>query len=178
MVTLFDTKLYDEIEETVVQLRKAPTNSVLFVLLASIFLLAGASANHIRFHHPVYSQDPPPAPSVENDDLLDDDLLDDPLETVNPSENSPERQTVVDHSREEHEKIFANNDFPSANKCAKCHPNQYREWSVSQHAYSQLSPLMVSLQLALNKGTSSTTGDYCVRCHSPVGSDIGEPASL
>ena len=178
MVTLFDTKLYDEIEETVVQLRKAPTNSVLFVLLASIFLLAGASANHIRFHHPVYSQDPPPAPSVENDDLLDDDLLDDPLETVKPSENSPERQTVVDHSREEHEKIFANNDFPSANKCAKCHPNQYREWSVSQHAYSQLSPLMVSLQLALNKGTSSTTGDYCVRCHSPVGSDIGEPASL
>ncbi|HIK83076.1 MAG: multiheme c-type cytochrome, partial [bacterium] len=169
MVTLFDTKLHDEIEETVVLIPKAPTTSVLFVLLASIFLLAGASANHIRFHHPVYSQDPPPAPSAENDDLLEDDLLgddllDDLLETVKPSENSPDRQTVVDHSREEHEKIFANNDFPSANKCAKCHPKQYREWSVSQHAYSQLSPLMVSLQLALNKGTSSTTGDYCVRC--------------
>ncbi|MBT6783571.1 MAG: hypothetical protein HOA95_02010, partial [Planctomycetes bacterium] len=94
MVTLFDTKLYDEIEETVVLIPKAPTTSVLFVLLASIFLLAGASANHIRFHHPVYSQDPPPAPSAENDDLLendllgddllDDDLLDDLLETVKP----------------------------------------------------------------------------------------------
>ena len=193
MVTLFDTKLYDEIEETVVLIPKAPTTSVLFVLLASIFLLAGASANHIRFHHPVYSQDPPPAPSAENDDLLendllgddllgddllDDDLLDDLLETVKPSGNSPDRQTVVDHSREEHEKIFANNDFPSADKCASCHPKQYREWSVSQHAYSQLSPLMVSLQLALNKGTSSPTGDFCVRCHTPIGSDIGEPASL
>lgn len=170
---LTHTKFQGEMEEPLKSIRKAPSPSVLIAFLTCILILPGPSANHIGLHHPVYSQNPPPVPTVEDDDLLDDHLL----ETVMPLENTPDPPTAVDHSRDAHESIFAKSHFPSADQCAKCHPQQYREWSVSQHAYSQLSPLMVSMQSALNKDTSSTTGDFCVRCHTPIGSDIGEPTS-
>lgn len=163
---------------------KPPITSVLIGFLLGFFILAGPSENHFGSHHPVYSQDPPPAPTVEDDDLLDDDLLDEDLLDDDqplpgkPPENTPVHQASGDNSLDAHGSLFAENNFPSADRCASCHPKQYREWSVSQHAYSQLSPLMVSMQIALNKGTSSTTGDFCFRCHTPIGSDIGEPANI
>ena len=40
-----------------------------------------------------------------------------------------------------HAARFLNDPFPAATKCAGCHPDHYREWSVSSHAYAQLSPL-------------------------------------
>ena len=174
MARLTHTEFQGEIEAQVKPVSTVPSTSVLIGFLMSMFVLIGPSENNIGFHHPVYSQNPPPIPPVENDDLLDDDLL---LPEM-PSENTPDYQAAVDDSRDAHDSLFANSDFPSADECASCHPKQYREWSVSQHAYSQLSPLMVSMQIALNKGTSSTTGDFCVRCHTPIGSDIGEPAGL
>lgn len=174
MARLTHTEFQGETEAPVKPVSTVPFTSVLIGFLMSMFVLIGPSENNIGLHHPVYSQNPPPVPSVENDDLLADDLL----LPEKPSENTPDHQTVIDTSRDAHGDLFANSDFPSADECASCHPKQYREWSVSQHAYSQLSPLMVSMQIALNKGTSSTTGDFCVRCHTPIGSDIGEPASL
>jgi len=171
---LTHTEFQGETEAPVKSVSTVPSTSVLIGFLMSLFVLVGPSENNIGLHHPVYSQDPPPVPSVENDDLLDDDLL----LPEKPLENTPDYRTAVDHSRDAHDNLFVISDFPSAHECASCHPKQYREWSVSQHAYSQLSPLMMSMQIALNKGTSSTTGDFCVRCHTPIGSDIGEPASL
>ncbi len=65
--------------------------------------------------------------------------------------------------------------FPSANSCATCHPAQYREWSGSQHAYAQLSPVFNAMQGAIYQKTNGTNGDFCIRCHTPVGMNLGEP---
>lgn len=75
----------------------------------------------------------------------------------------------------EHAKLFKETSFPSAATCAMCHPRHYDEWSVSQHAYAQLSPLMLSMQNTINVVTSTTGGDFCLRCHAPVGSELNEP---
>jgi nitrate/TMAO reductase-like tetraheme cytochrome c subunit len=64
--------------------------------------------------------------------------------------------------------------YPSANKCKTCHPRQYRQWSVSQHAYAQMSPVYMAMQMAINSKNSGSTGDFCIRCHNPVGMNLGE----
>lgn len=75
----------------------------------------------------------------------------------------------------EHAALFKESNFPSAATCATCHPKQYKEWSVSQHAYAQLSPFMLSMQNTINVVTQTTNGDFCLRCHAPVGSELNEP---
>ena len=55
-----------------------------------------------------------------------------------------------------------------------CHPKQYKEWSVSQHAYAQLSPIYMAFQTTVNILTSGTNGDFCIRCHNQVGMNLGE----
>ena len=65
--------------------------------------------------------------------------------------------------------------FPSANTCATCHPAHYAEWSVSQHAYAQMSPIFNAMHGKILKLTNGTNGDFCIRCHTPVGMNLGEP---
>jgi len=74
----------------------------------------------------------------------------------------------------EHLKLFVENKFPSANACGICHPKHYKEWSVSQHAYAQLSPVYLSLNNKINQLSNGSNGDFCLRCHSPVGAALGE----
>ena len=76
---------------------------------------------------------------------------------------------------EEHEKLFLENRFPSATTCATCHPDHYREWSVSPHAYAQMSPVFNAMHGTVLKLTNGTNGDFCIRCHTPVGMNLGEP---
>ena len=76
---------------------------------------------------------------------------------------------------EEHEKLFLENRFPSANTCATCHPDHFREWSVSPHAYAQMSPVFNAMHGTVLKLTNGTNGDFCIRCHTPVGMNLGEP---
>ena len=76
---------------------------------------------------------------------------------------------------EEHERLFLDNRFPSATTCATCHPDHYREWSVSPHAYAQMSPVFNAFQGAVILLTNGTNGDFCIRCHDPVGMNLGEP---
>lgn len=84
---------------------------------------------------------------------------------------APKKRSNAD---EEHEKIFLESKYPSANTCATCHPKQYEQWSVSQHAYAQLSPVFNAMQIAINLKTSATNGDFCIRCHTPIGMNISE----
>ncbi|MEM7777713.1 MAG: multiheme c-type cytochrome, partial [Pseudomonadota bacterium] len=79
-----------------------------------------------------------------------------------------------DSAREKHLALFVENRYPSANTCAVCHPKHYREWSVSQHAYAQLSPTYLSLNNRINQLSNGSNGDFCFRCHSPVGANLGE----
>ena len=65
--------------------------------------------------------------------------------------------------------------YPSARACAGCHPQHYREWSVSPHSYAQMSPVFNSFQSAVVLLTNGTFNDFCIRCHTPVGMALGEP---
>jgi hypothetical protein len=65
--------------------------------------------------------------------------------------------------------------FPSAAACAQCHPDQYREWSVSAHGYAQLSPVFNTMQAKILKASAGTNGDFCVRCHTQIGMQREEP---
>mgnify|MGYP003967331579 FL=1 len=74
----------------------------------------------------------------------------------------------------EHKSLFIESRYPSATTCATCHPKHFEEWSKSQHAYAQLSPVYLSFSSFTNEITSGTNGDFCFRCHSPVGANMGE----
>lgn len=75
---------------------------------------------------------------------------------------------------EEHLQLFAENRYPAAATCGICHPKHYKEWSVSQHAYAQLSPIYLSLNNKINELSNGSNGDFCLRCHSPIGANLGE----
>ena len=68
-------------------------------------------------------------------------------------------------------------DFPSARQCKVCHPNQYEDWSRSMHHYAQQSPTFEAFNLTLQERTGGTLGTFCSRCHTPVGTDLGENGS-
>ena len=86
--------------------------------------------------------------------------------------------TAAAQEEEPHEALFAESRYPSATTCAACHPKQYREWSVSQHSYAQLSPVYLAFQNTLNAQLSGTMGDFCMRCHNQVGMNLGEPTMI
>ncbi|MDA7977396.1 MAG: cytochrome c family protein [Pirellulales bacterium] len=81
-------------------------------------------------------------------------------------------QFVIDQA---HADCFTDDPFPSAAKCKTCHPGHFREWSVSAHAYAQLSPVFNAMYNKINKLNNGTLGDFCIRCHTPVGLTMGEP---
>ena len=68
-------------------------------------------------------------------------------------------------------------DFPSAKQCAPCHERQYDEWSRSMHAYAQNSPVFEAFNLTLIERTGGTIGTFCTRCHTPIGTALGENGS-
>ncbi len=69
-------------------------------------------------------------------------------------------------------------DFPSAKQCGACHPRQYEQWARSMHAYAQHSPVFEAFNLTLIERTGGTIGTFCSRCHTPIGTTLGENASL
>jgi nitrate/TMAO reductase-like tetraheme cytochrome c subunit len=79
---------------------------------------------------------------------------------------------------DKHARLFKENKFPSAAECRTCHPGHYREWSASPHAYAQLSPVFNAMQAAIDKKTSGTNGDFCIRCHTQVGMNMNEPVFM
>ena len=119
----------------------------------------------------------------QDDDLLDDDddLLgddDDLLDEGDDPEKDNKDQVVQETANQLHAEVFLANRFPSATACSSCHPKQYREWSVSQHAYAQMSPVFNAMHGTILMLTNGTNGDFCIRCHSPVGMNLGEPAFM
>lgn len=74
-----------------------------------------------------------------------------------------------------HAALLAREAFPSASECRACHEEHYREWAASPHAYAQLSPVFNAMHGKLLAENSGTLGDFCIRCHTPVGMELGEP---
>ncbi len=115
-----------------------------------------------------------------DDGLLDGDLLsgeDGGLDGGPGSSDAAVAQAAqqeLDDAAKAHLDLFAESRYPSSNTCATCHPRQYEQWSVSQHAYAQMSPVYMAMQNTINAVTSSTNGDFCIRCHNQVGMNMGE----
>lgn len=111
-------------------------------------------------------------------DLLggDDDLLSGELDVAPEPASEPAAMATTDKltADEIHRALFSESEYPSANTCGSCHPRQFGQWSVSQHAYAQLSPVYMAMQRTINQQTSSTNGDFCIRCHTQVGMNKGE----
>ena len=85
-----------------------------------------------------------------DDDLLsdssEDDLLSDSPERPDGDRVIGSEETAPPESaRDAHGALLLESRYPSANTCATCHPRHYAEWSVSQHAYAQLSPVYLAM---------------------------------
>jgi len=89
-------------------------------------------------------------------------------------ELAADKDDIAATAAEEHMKLFVENDYPSATTCSTCHPKHFKEWSVSQHAYAQLSPVYLSFSSFVNEITSGSNGDFCFRCHTPIGANLNE----
>lgn len=91
----------------------------------------------------------------------------------------PENPTAKDYTGEHaHDELFKKSQFPSAQECGSCHMQIYKEWSVSRHAFAQISPTFTAYQGTLVNLTHGTLGDFCQRCHSQVGMFSGEPVMI
>jgi Cytochrome c554 and c-prime len=94
------------------------------------------------------------------------------------SEEAKKKQAADEARRKaadaEHEKLFLETKYPSATTCGVCHVKQFEEWSVSQHAYAQLSVVFGTMQTKININSGGTNGDFCIRCHTPLGMNLNE----
>jgi hypothetical protein len=79
-----------------------------------------------------------------------------------PPENNPSARAQADKL------------FPSARVCGECHPRQFEQWSLSSHAYANLSPMFNKFEQKINDLSQGTVSHFCVRCHASVGSALGE----
>jgi hypothetical protein len=52
--------------------------------------------------------------------------------------------------------------------CKSCHPDHYREWSGSMHAYASEDPVFLAMNARGQRETNGELGDFCVQCHAPV----------
>lgn len=117
--------------------------------------------------------------AAEDNDLLDvsepENETQAPAKSEQPDAEVEEAALSAD---EQHVNLFLENRYPSATTCGVCHPKHYDEWSVSQHAYAQLSPVYLSLNNRINELSNGSNGDFCLRCHSPVGANLGESSFM
>ncbi len=57
--------------------------------------------------------------------------------------------------------------------CAECHPQHYREWLGSMHAYAAEDPVFRAMNARAQRESGGALGDFCVRCHAPVAVELG-----
>ena len=85
-------------------------------------------------------------------------------------ESSPE--VAARGASDPHHQLWTENCYPSAESCRQCHPQHYEQWRASGHAYAAISPMFNRFEQAMTEYTKGTVGSFCVRCHSPVGTQL------
>ncbi|MFT7624831.1 MAG: hypothetical protein ACI9WU_004021 [Myxococcota bacterium] len=55
--------------------------------------------------------------------------------------------------------------------CADCHPDQYREWKGSMHAYAAEDPVFRAMNARGQR--EADLGDFCISCHAPMAVRLG-----
>jgi nitrate/TMAO reductase-like tetraheme cytochrome c subunit len=86
----------------------------------------------------------------------------------------PLPKVLPENSDRAHSWALSDKQYPSAKVCGECHPNQYKQWSLSSHAYANVSPMFNKFEQKINDLASGTISHFCVRCHASVGSALGE----
>ena len=86
-----------------------------------------------------------------------------PQPTTGPTGSTPAGGTVDPHLE-----LFAKTAYPSARDCATCHEEIYNDWSISAHAYANVSPMFQKFEQKLNDLSQGTVGYFCMRCHAPI----------
>ncbi len=151
------------------------------IVFASAALLIGAGIADAAADSGKAQQPKQIAQAKGGDDLLlqggDDLLKSAPPPAAKKQKTLPEKEARKSASTA-HDALFAESRFPSAGTCGTCHPKQYAEWSVSQHSYSQLSPIYMAINNFINSIANGSNGDFCLRCHSQVGAALGESPSI
>ena len=105
------------------------------------------------------------------------DGLGDPLEGLGPEPNEDPNNSgdETTAATDPHEALWTEDCYPSAEACRSCHPGQYEQWRASGHAYAAVSPMFSRFEQAMTDLTRGTVGSFCVRCHSPVGTQLKIP---
>lgn len=58
--------------------------------------------------------------------------------------------------------------------CVSCHPQHVEEWKISSHAYAMKDPVFHAMVKLGQEETAGSLGDFCVKCHSPLGNATGQ----
>lgn len=64
--------------------------------------------------------------------------------------------------------------FVPPEQCQPCHPDHYREWAMSMHAYAVVDPIFHAMNEQGQQITGGRLGQFCIACHSPAASLLGE----
>jgi hypothetical protein len=57
--------------------------------------------------------------------------------------------------------------------CQKCHPDHYRQWSGSMHAYAAEDPVFLAMNRRGQRETNGQLGSFCIKCHAPMAVKLG-----
>ncbi len=68
--------------------------------------------------------------------------------------------------------------YPESQKCAACHREHWEQWSISGHAYSNISPAHHKFEQAINNLAVGTINHFCQGCHNPIGTLLKQPRDL
>ncbi len=101
----------------------------------------------------------------------------DPLSSMGPAAR-PAPAAPADSTppkTDPHEALWTENCYPSAETCRSCHLGQYEQWRASGHAYAAVSPMFQRFEQVMTDLTQGTVGSFCVRCHSPVATQLEIP---
>lgn len=116
-----------------------------------------------------------------NNSLLGGDDAD-PLTSIGPTKPISSPDSTGGASRpnpdDPHVGLWTEGCYPSAESCRACHPKHYDEWSVSSHAYAAVSPMFHRFEQTITELTRGTIGSFCVRCHSPVATQLNIPRTV
>jgi hypothetical protein len=52
--------------------------------------------------------------------------------------------------------------------CKTCHPQQFKDWSGSMHAYATDDPVFRAMNQRAQRETNQALGTFCVNCHAPL----------
>jgi hypothetical protein len=71
------------------------------------------------------------------------------------------------------ERSLSQEQLRDPESCKGCHTTHYRQWSGSMHAYASYDPVFQAMNRRAQEETSGALGDFCVRCHAPVATELG-----